>query len=240
MATMKRGYVLHHRQFRESSVIVNLLIEGEGRVDAITRVGSGKRSIKSILQPFQPLIIQFSTKSESKNLGLKNITQIESAAPAMPLSGNSLYSGFYLNELLVRLLSVEHQAEGIFLDYHRALLALAKQFCSSHLRYFEMALLLELGALPSLAYDTQGDLLDNNCHYRFIAQSGFIPILTNQESHFTHGKGSLSGTMLLALASQELQPEQFNQAKGLMRYLLTPLLGNKPLLSRQLFTKKTD
>ena len=158
----------------------------------------------------------------------------------MPLSGNSLYSGFYLNELLVRLLSVEHQAEGIFLDYHRALLALAKQFCSSHLRYFEMALLLELGALPSLAYDTQGDLLDNNCHYRFIAQSGFIPILTSQESHFTHGKGSLSGAMLLALASQELQPEQFNQAKGLMRYLLTPLLGNKPLLSRQLFTKKTD
>jgi DNA repair protein RecO (recombination protein O) len=187
-----------------------------------------------------PLIIQFSAKSEAKNLGLKNITQIESAAPAMPLSANSLYSGFYLNELLVRLLSVEHQAEGLFLDYHRALLALAKQFCSSHLRYFEMALLLELGALPSLTYDTQGDLLDSCCHYRFIAESGFIPVVTNQDPSFAHGKGCLSGSMLLALAAQNLQPEQFNQAKGLMRYLLTPLLGNKPLLSRQLFTKKAD
>ncbi|WP_167496077.1 DNA repair protein RecO [Shewanella polaris] len=237
---MQRGYVLHHRQFRESSVIVNLLIEGVGRVDAITRVGSGKRSIKSILQPFQPLIIQFSAKSEAKNLGLKNITHIEAAAPAMPLGGYSLYSGFYLNELLVRLLSVEHQAEGLFLDYHRALLALAKQFCSSHLRYFEMALLLELGALPSLSYDTQGDLLDKHCQYRFITESGFLPVVTTQESYFSHGKGCLSGAMLLALAAQDLQPDQFNQAKGLMRYLLNPLLGNKPLLSRQLFSKKAD
>ncbi|MGX9462746.1 DNA repair protein RecO [Shewanella sp. A14] len=237
---MKRGYVLHHRQFRESSVIVNLLIEGVGRVDAITRVGSGKRSIKSILQPFQPLLIQFSAQSEAKNLGLKNITHIESAAPAMPLNGNSLYSGFYLNELLVRLLTTEHQAEGLFLDYHRALLALAKQFCSSHLRYFEMALLLELGAFPSLTYDTQGELLDKHCQYRFITESGFLPVANTQESCFSHGKGCLSGAMLLALAAQDLQPEQFNQAKGLMRYLLTPLLGNKPLLSRQLFSNKAD
>ncbi|MGI2169016.1 DNA repair protein RecO [Shewanella sp. MF05960] len=237
---MKRGYVLHHRPFRESSVIVNLLIEGVGRVDAITRMGSGKRSIKSILQPFQPLIIQFSAQSEAKNLGLKNITQIESAAPAMPLTGDSLYSGFYLNELLVRLLSVEHQAEGLFLAYHRALMSLAKGFCSSHLRYFEMALLLELGAFPSLNYDSQGHELEAQCSYRFVAQSGFLPVVQTKESSFTHGKGCLSGAMLLALASHDLQTDHLNQAKGLMRYLLTPLLGNKPLLSRQLFTKNAQ
>ncbi|GGP85703.1 DNA repair protein RecO [Shewanella ulleungensis] len=240
MATMKRGYVLHHRPFRESSVIVNLLIEGVGRVDAITRVGSGKRSIKSILQPFQPLIIQFSAQSEAKNLGLKNITQIESAAPAMPLTGNSLYSGFYLNELLVRLLSVEHQAEGLFLEYHRALMSLAKGFCSSHLRYFEMALLLELGAFPSLNYDSQGHELEAQCCYRFVAESGFLPVVQTKDSSFSHGKGNLTGAMLLALASQNLQTDQLNQAKGLMRYLLTPLLGNKPLLSRQLFAKNAQ
>ncbi|MCL1149944.1 DNA repair protein RecO [Shewanella ulleungensis] len=237
---MKRGYVLHHRPFRESSVIVNLLIEGVGRVDAITRVGSGKRSIKSILQPFQPLIIQFSAQSEAKNLGLKNITQIESAAPAMPLTGNSLYSGFYLNELLVRLLSVEHQAEGLFLEYHRALMSLAKGFCSSHLRYFEMALLLELGAFPSLNYDSQGHELEAQCCYRFVAESGFLPVVQTKDSSFSHGKGNLTGAMLLALASQNLQTDQLNQAKGLMRYLLTPLLGNKPLLSRQLFAKNAQ
>ena len=115
MATMKRGYVLHHRAYRESSVIVNLLIDGVGRVDAIVRTGSGKRSIKSILQPFQPLIIQFSAQSEAKNLSLKTITHIEAAAPAIPLTGNSLYSGFYLNELTVRLLAVEHQTEALLL-----------------------------------------------------------------------------------------------------------------------------
>ncbi|MGL5668069.1 MAG: DNA repair protein RecO, partial [Shewanella sp.] len=57
---MKRGYVLHHRPYRESSALVNLLVDGIGRVDAVARVGSGKRSIKSILQPFQPLIFEFS------------------------------------------------------------------------------------------------------------------------------------------------------------------------------------
>lgn len=236
---MKRGYVLHHRPFRESSVIVNLLIEGIGRVDAITRVGTGKRSIKSILQPFQPLIVQFSAQSEAKNLGLKTITQIEAAAPAMPLVGNSLYSGFYLNELLVRLLSVEHQAEGLFIAYHRALMSLATGFCSSHLRYFEMALLLELGAFPSLNYDTQGNALVADCNYRFVAESGFLPVVQHPDG-FSHGKGILSGAMLLALASHNLHAEQLNQAKGLMRYLLTPLLGNKPLLSRQLFAKNAQ
>ena len=239
---MKRGYVLHRRPFRESSVIVNLLVEGEGRVDAITRKGSGKRSIKSILQPFQPLIIQFSVQSSAKDSGLRNINQIESAAPALPLVGNSLYSGFYLNEMLVRLLSTEHQAEGLFLAYHQALMALAKQFCSSHLRYFEMALLQELGAFPSLNHDTQGEMLAENCHYRFLPESGFLPVYQqpNQDSTLHHGKGTLSGSMLIALSAQNLQDEHLNQAKGLMRYLLQPLLGNKPLLSRQLFIKKAD
>ena len=95
---MKRGYVLHHRPYRESSALVNLLVDGIGRVDAVARVGSGKRSIKSILQPFQPLIFEFSGKSE-----LKNISQIEAAAPAVPLSGYSLYAGMYINELLMRI-----------------------------------------------------------------------------------------------------------------------------------------
>lgn len=237
---MKRGYVLHHRPFRESSVILNLLVDGVGRVDAITRLGSGKRSIKSIVQPFQPLIIQFSAQSESKSVGLSSLRQIEAAAPAMPLVGDSLYSGFYLNELLVRLLSVEHQGESLFVEYHRALMSLAGEFNSATLRYFEMALLKELGAFPSLSYDIQGEALLGTSHYRFISDAGFMPVLQSATGNFTHAKGVLSGAMLLGLEQQALKCEQLNQAKGLMRYLLTPLLGSKPLLSRRLFVNSAQ
>ncbi len=43
---MLRGYILHHRPYRESSVIVNLLVDGVGRIDALVRVGSGKKTLK--------------------------------------------------------------------------------------------------------------------------------------------------------------------------------------------------
>lgn len=234
---MLRGYILHHRPYRESSVIVNLLVDGVGRVDALVRVGSGKKSLKSIIQPFQPLIFQFNAKSDSFESSLKFITQIEPAAPSLPLKAESLYSAMYLNELLVRVMNSGQHAEGLFLHYHRSLMALAHQFSSSHLRYFEMELLLELGALPSLEYDTLGEMIDIGASYRFIADEGFAVVNQGASTHFTTSRNLLAGEMLIELKQKALTPSSLNQAKGLMRYLITPLLGGKPLLSRKLFAK---
>ncbi|MBW0294922.1 DNA repair protein RecO [Shewanella xiamenensis] len=225
---MKRGYVLHHRPYRESSALVNLLVDGIGRVDAVARVGSGKRSIKSILQPFQPLIFEFSGKSE-----LKNISQIEAAAPAVPLSGYSLYAGMYINELLMRTLSVHHNAEALFLIYHQALVGLAAQFCESKLRYLELALLRELGAMPSLIRDTQGEPLIPEHYYQLVPELGFQFVLNSRAKH------TYQGAMLTALNDNQLLQEQFLAAKRLMRSMLQPLLGDKPLVSRQLFMQAT-
>ncbi|NKF50953.1 DNA repair protein RecO [Shewanella sp. WXL01] len=227
---MQRAYVLHHRPFRESSVIVNLLVDGVGRVDAITRVGSKKRSIKSILQPFQPLLVQFLYQPKSSQSSLRTITQIESASLPLPLAGNALYSGMYLNELLVRLIQVEHQADTLFVAYHQTLMKLASEFDANLLRYFEKQLLNELGAMPQLEYDSQGDNISPECFYRYLDETGFMPIAAKS-------KQSFKGDMLLALAADELNNEQQNSAKGLMRGLLAPLLGDKPLLSRKLFVR---
>ena len=221
---MKRGYVLHHRPYRESSVLVNLLVDGIGRVDVVARTGSGKRSIKSILQPFQPLIFEFSGRSE-----LKILTQVEAAAPAVPLTGNSLFAGMYINELLVRTLSVQHNAEALFLLYHQALVGLATRFCQSQLRYIELALLQELGAMPSLGRDTQGEPLNPEDYYQLVPELGFQFVLNSR------ARNAYQGAMLLALSDNQLNDEQFLTAKLLMRSLLKPLLGAKPLLSRQLF-----
>ncbi|WP_153914076.1 DNA repair protein RecO [Shewanella sp. TC10] len=235
---MLRGYILHHRPYRESSVIVNLLVDGVGRLDALVRVGSGKKSIKSIIQPFQPLIFQFNNKSDSADTSLKFITQIEPAAPALPLKSDSLYSAMYLNELLVRVLGSGQHAEGLFLHYHRSLMALASKFDSQHLRYFEMELLNELGALPSLEYDTEGESITSEMSYRIIADEGFLPVAKQASVNVTNTRHLLSGEMLINLKTKQLAEHNLVQAKGLMRLLLAPLLGGKPLLSRKLFIKK--
>lgn len=88
---MLRGYVLHHRPYKETSALVNLLVDGVGRVDAIVRLGSGKRSLKSIIRPFQPLIFQYLGKGE-----LKTLTQVEAAAPAIPLQAKRCLQAFIL------------------------------------------------------------------------------------------------------------------------------------------------
>ncbi|MFV7666583.1 DNA repair protein RecO [Shewanella algae] len=225
---MLRGYVLHARPYRESSMLLNLLVDGLGRVDAVARVGSGKRSIKSIVQPFQPLLFQLSGRSD-----LRTLTQIESASPAVPLSGDALYAAMYLNELLVRVLGNHQSGEALFFSYHQSLLALAKGFEQTTLRYFELRLLSELGCMPSLVKDADGaDIQADGC-YRFIPEQGFIPFIGDAKR-----QEALPGSTLLALAENRLQQEDWQAAKVLTRQLLRPLLGDKPLLSRQLFARR--
>ncbi|WP_428618164.1 DNA repair protein RecO [Shewanella sp.] len=222
---MQRGYVLHTRPYRESSVLVNLLVDGLGRVDAVARLGSGKSSIKSILQPFQPLLFQLSGRSS-----LKSLYQVEAASPAVPLSGSDSFAGLYLNELMVRCLSVEHGAEQFFFTYHKTLMAMAASFSEAQLRQFELALLKELGVMPSLSRDIDGSPIEADYYYRLLSEEGFSTALGPKPNHF-------SGKMLLALEQDKLVADQFKQAKLLMRQLLAPLLGDKPLKSRALFLK---
>ena len=222
---MLRGYVLHTRPYKESSVLVNLLVDGHGRIDCVARLGSGKSSIKSILQPFQPLLFQLSGRSS-----LKNLYQVEAASPAVPLSGEVSFAGFYLNELLVRCLSVEHGAEQLFFTYHKTLMAMAAGFNQAQLRSFEIELLKELGVMPSLTLDMAQSPIEADFYYRLLSEEGFSTALGPKSNHY-------SGELLLALEEGKLQESDFKQAKQLMRQLLSAVLGDKPLKSRALFNK---
>ncbi|GGI69360.1 DNA repair protein RecO [Shewanella gelidii] len=234
---MKRGYILHHRPYRETSVLLNLLVDGVGRVDAVARLGSGKRSIKSIIQPFQPLLFEISGKSE-----LKNAYQIEPASPAVPIQGNPLYAAMYLNELCVRCLSSYHGAENLFVSYHQTLMALASSFQQADLRYFEKALLLELGAMPALNIDVYGDDICAENLYCLQLEQGFQPVTMARENQkYTQEASQIfQGEMLLQLQRQQLNLKYERQAKYLMRSLFSPLLGGKPLASRQLFQQSSS
>ncbi|WP_299492269.1 DNA repair protein RecO [uncultured Shewanella sp.] len=226
---MLRGYVLHTRPYRDNRVIVNLLVEGQGRVDALARLGGKKHSIRSILQPFQPLIFVISGSG-----GLKNLTQIEAASPAVPLAGNTLYAGLYLNELLIRCLTVEHQADSIFYQYHQTLLSMVLGLKEQYLRYFELSLLQELGIMPSLERDPLDNPISGEGFYRLLPDSGFVPVFPTV---FTQHK-FFQGSLLSALANRCLSDEHLLVAKKLMRQLLMGVLGSKPLYSRALFKQR--
>ncbi|MBT1444507.1 DNA repair protein RecO [Shewanella sp. JM162201] len=222
---LHRGYLLHLRPFRENSAIVNLLVDGAGRVDAIARLGGGKRSSRALLQPFQPLLFTLSGKGE-----LRTLNQPEAYAPAIPLQGDSLYAGMYLNELLMRSLSHSHGGDGLFYTYHQTLMTLAAGFEQRVLRYFELELLKDLGICPPLESDVTGNTIEPDICYLLKAQGGFIPSLA---------PNATPGRVLLSLANQSLADEDFQSAKKLLRQLLAPVIGDKPLVSRALFAGRS-
>ena len=97
---LHRAYLLHSRPFRDSSLLVNLLSEEHGHVSAIVYVGNSKKSNKKgLLQPFACLQIELKGQGD-----LKTLSRLEHAEKSINLTSHHLYSGFYLNELMVRLL----------------------------------------------------------------------------------------------------------------------------------------
>ncbi|QDF66315.1 DNA repair protein RecO [Shewanella sp. SNU WT4] len=222
---MHRGYILHQRPYRENSVILHLLIDGVGRVDAVARCGRGKRSQKAILQTFQPLLIQYQAKHE-----LATITAIEAYSPAIPLKANSLFAGLYLNEILYRCIKGQ-TGDSLFVPYHQCLMALAASFDSNALRYFEMALLTELGGLTDLHSTFDGVDVRASGTYQYLPDIGLQ--LAQSYLNYPH----LSGSMLLRLSQRQLIAEDGIAARNFMRTLMQPFVGDKPLNSRLLFTQ---
>jgi DNA repair protein RecO (recombination protein O) len=94
---MLHAYFLHSRPYRESSLLVDFFTAEQGRMSGVSR---GVRKARgSVPQLFQPLLLDVAGTGE-----LKTLKQVEMAGPALMLAGTPLFSAFYLNELLVRLL----------------------------------------------------------------------------------------------------------------------------------------
>ncbi|SDI99787.1 DNA replication and repair protein RecO [Ferrimonas sediminum] len=227
-AGWQSAYLLHARPYRERSQLITLLTEQDGKVAAVAR-SSGKQGglTKAALQPFQPLKIFLSGSGS-----LKTLKQVETLSLPVPLQGQKLFCGLYCNELTVRLLSELQECPSLYQGYHQSLLTLAMADSNEAvLRYFEWMLLDYLGVAPLLGQDACGEPLHADGRYSLVAEQGFMPVA---------GDRGYLGAMLLALQQQQLSdPLHLQQAKHLARTLLKPLLGNKPLRSRELFQRKT-
>ena len=115
-------YVLHSYPFKETSLVVELFSKQFGRVATVAKGARRPRSaMRGLLQSFQMLSATWSGKNE-----LKNLHGLEWADALLSLQGEALMCGFYLNELLLRLLPREDAHEALFDYYHATLKTLAK------------------------------------------------------------------------------------------------------------------
>lgn len=228
----QNAYVLHSRPYRENQLIVDLLTETEGKVSATVFVGQSKRSIKkALLQPFLPLKVTLKSQNN-----FKQIKHVDSKGKSFPLVKNGLYSAFYINELLIRLLNEQIECRKLFSQYQESLSALtSSDNLNSKLRTFELALLEELG----LSFDFSPVFEHDVSHFYYIAEQGFVPIYQASPKDLAK---CFAKPHLEDIASQSCLTEgspSANTFKLLMRQVINQLLGNKPLNSRKLFIKSS-
>lgn len=216
------AYVLHSRPYKESSALVDFFT-AQGRIRAVLRAARGK--VGSIARPFAPLELELRGRGELKTVG-----RLESAGIPLLLTGEALFSGLYLNELLIRLLPAEDPHPVMLEHYGLTLQALAAgRALEPLLRAFEWRLLDELGYGFALDIDIAGRPITAEGLYRLQPDAGLEPVGQLQP-------GLFQGADLLAMAEADWSsPAALAAAKRLMRQALAPHLGGRPLVSRELF-----
>ena len=157
---------------------------------------------------------------------------MESAGISTWLNGEALFSGLYLNELLIRLLPAEDPLPSVFDHYAATLLALAEgRPLEPLLRSFEWRLLDDLGYGFSLTTDIHDQPIAPDGLYRLQVDAGLERVYLLQP-------GLFNGNELLAMAEADWSaPGALSAAKRLMRQALAVHLGGRPLVSRELFRK---
>lgn len=230
---LQPAFVLHTRPYRDTSMLVDLLTQDFGRMAVIAKgVRRGKSNRRALLNPFNALLVSFQGKG-----GLKLLTGIEQGAGSFRLQGASLYSGFYLNELLVRLLAEQDPQERIYRLYCATLEALAADAeLEPLLRQFEFGLLAELGYGLDVGIDTDSTPVIEGRWYRLNIEEGLSAVAPGETR--VANQHCYPGSELKAIASGDFsRPETRSFAKRLTRSMLKPLLGDKPLKSRDLFSR---
>jgi DNA repair protein RecO (recombination protein O) len=221
--------VLHRRDYGNTSLLLELFAHGRGRFPAIAK-GARRvhRSASALLQPFQPLWLAAMGRGE-----VLTLTHVEAAGQPFDLTGRSLICGFYLNELMVRLLGRDDPHDALFAFYSSALDGLSSGAGTDDLlRQFELRLLDELGYGIDLSAECDGAPVTAERRYRVDAVDGI------RCAPEPLGAGTLSGETLRALARGEpLREDQRREARDLLRGLLRPHLGPRPLKSRDLLQR---
>jgi DNA repair protein RecO (recombination protein O) len=225
--TGQPGFVLHSYPYKETSLIIDLLTRDHGRVAVVAKGAKRPMSkLRGVLQTFQPLQTSWSGKSE-----LRTLIDAEWVGGMLPLEKTALLCGFYLNELLVKLLARDDPHPALFDQYVATLNELAHgEPAQIVLRKFERALLKETGVAADLGRSTTTRaLVEPAADYVVDPERGAREAVAGDMGPVVSGK-----TLLDMERNDYADPATQAQSKQLMRFLLAYHLGGAPLNTRQI------
>jgi len=227
-ADLQPGYVLHRRDYRNTSLLLDVYCRDYGRRSLVAKGARRKGGVGGVLRAFVPLLLSWRGRGD-----LQTLTAAESIGDGAGLQGSELLCGFYLNELLLRVLANDDPDADLFQDYAQTLRVLQDGGYSQAavLRRFELKLLAALGyglVLEHCADD--GLAIDAGRIYSYRLEHGPVP--------YTPGDSDgvrVTGRTLLRLAHGDLDERGYREALALLRAALAPHLGGRPLQSRRLY-----
>jgi DNA repair protein RecO (recombination protein O) len=226
--SLQPAYILHQYPYRDTSLLVEILSRDFGRIGLVCRgARSARFRQRGLLQAFTPLLLSWVSRGE-----LATHTGVEPAGSLLKPVGEALFSGFYLNELLLRLLQRQDPHPALFADYEAALGRLARGEVQWCLRVFEKRLLDELGYGLLLDHEAEtGRPLVPERHYLYRLELGPVPAAAAGPDDLV-----FPGSSLLSLCHDELSdPESLRDAKRLTQAALSLYLGGRPLKTREVF-----
>jgi DNA repair protein RecO (recombination protein O) len=214
--TLEPAYILHSREYRDTSRILDVFSARHGRLTLFARGARGPKSkLASLLMPFRPLLVSWTGRGDAAQL-----TTAEPHGDAASLPARQVLSGFYLNELIINLTTRHDPQPQLFSDYAAALRRLATGTAAEPaLRVFEMRLLATLGFGLEFAVQPQ-------TFYQFRASQGFCEVREG-------AAGAYSGRCLLALQEESLDDrETLDVARRVLREALDHCLEGRELRTR--------
>lgn len=239
------GFILHTYPFKETSVVAEVFTRTHGRVALIARGARRPTStLRGVMQPFTPLLLSWFGKAE-----LKTLHGAEWQGGLIAPQGRALMCGFYLNELMLRLLARNDAHQGLYDAYVRTLTQLSEATptgLEQILRRFEKTLLSETGYAATFDKEAgSGEIVRVDLAYVYQPERG--PWRVDSKARVSPANGSredgvrVSGQTLMDLAADNLDdPNTLAEAKPLMRALINHYLGTKPLYTRQLLRELTE
>ena len=218
--------VLHATRWRESSLLIEVLTHEHGRVGMVARgvQGPKRQPLRAALQPLQRIRTDYLHRGE-----LAQLIHAEASGHAPALAGDALMAGFYLAELMLRLLPRHDAHPELFLRFARALDELANTpSLAWTLRRFERDLVAALGYALNLQYDVDDAPLQANARYRIDPERGTLRIRDSSPEY----RGGIDGGALLALADEALpSTAQLREQRIALRALISHQLGDRGLRS---------
>lgn len=213
---LEPAYVLHHREYRDTSRILDVFSERHGRITLFARGARGPKSkYASLLMPFRPLLLSWTGRGDAAQL-----TGAEAGSETLTIPAAHVMAAFYLSELVITLTTRHDPQPQVFVDYSRALRRLAVEAQpEAALRVFEKRL------LESIGYGLELDVQEGHS-YQFRAGLGFLEVRDD-------APGAYAGRNLLALREESLDDTaSLDAARRVLRQALDQCLEGREIRTR--------